>query len=485
MRSVVEDILRGFNLVMLVYLLVITFVYTVLMVIGWRAVNDYVRRRPLRDYQFVSRSPMTLPVSILAPAYNEAPVIAAAIRALLESQFLQFEIVVVNDGSTDETLAVLAREFDLVAVDRVPNAALETKPVRGVYVSRIEPRLVVIDKENGGKADSLNAGIRYARYPLFCAIDADTLLDPGALSRLVWEFQSYPETVAVGGIVRVLNGSTVRDGRLVDIRTPKTFVENVQVLEYLRAFLGGRIGWSRIGMLLIISGAFGLFRRDVVVAAGGYDTTTVGEDAELVVRLHRYRRERGEPCRITFFPDPICWTEAPATFRVLTRQRDRWQRGLIEMMWRHRVMFAKPRYGRLGMVAVPYYVVFEMFGPLVEALGYVAIVVSAALGLVPPVFTALILGLAVTYGLILSFGAVLMEERAYRRYPGGRDLRHLIAAAMLENFGYRQYMVIVRARAWWTFFRKQGGWGEMTRVGFATPLPTEEAPPDSAAAQTA
>jgi cellulose synthase/poly-beta-1,6-N-acetylglucosamine synthase-like glycosyltransferase len=468
MSNVLEQVLASFNVVMLAYLVAITLVYTILMIVGWCAINDYVRRRPLRDYGFVGRSPMTLPVSILAPAYNEAPVITAALRALLDSQFVQFEVVVVNDGSTDETLEVLKEDFELVEVDRVPSAAIETKSIRAIFVSRTEPRLVVVDKENGGKADSLNAGIRYARFPLFCAIDADTLLDTGALSRLVWEFQSFPETVAVGGIVRVLNGSTVRDGRLVEICTPKSFVENVQVLEYLRAFLGGRIGWSRIGMLLIISGAFGLFRRDVVVAAGGYDTTTVGEDAELVLRLHRYRRQRGEPCRITFFPDPICWTEAPATFRVLARQRDRWQRGLMEMLWRHRVMFANPRYGRLGLVAVPYYVVFEMFGPLIEFLGYVALIVSAALGLVSPVLTALILGLAVTYGLILSFGAVLMEERAFRRYPGGRDLRRLITVAILENFGYRQFMVLIRARAWWTLLRKRSGWGEMTRAGFRT-----------------
>ncbi|HEX9505411.1 MAG TPA: glycosyltransferase [Acidimicrobiia bacterium] len=464
-----RDVLTVFNLVMLAYLVVITSVYTILMVIGWFVIDDYVKRRPLRDYGFVGRSPMTLPVSILAPAYNEAPVITAAMRALLKSQFVQFEIVVVNDGSTDDTLAVLIRDFDLVEVDRVPNAAIPTAAIRAVYVSRTEARLVVVDKENGGKADSLNAGIRYARYPLFCAIDADTLLDPGALSRLVWEFQAYPETVAVGGIVRVLNGSTVRDGRLVEIKTPESFVENVQVLEYLRAFLGGRIGWSRIGMLLIISGAFGLFRRELVVAAGGYDTTTVGEDAELVLRLHRYQRERGEKCRISFFPDPICWTEAPASFRILARQRDRWQRGLIEMLWRHRVMFANPRYGRLGMVAVPYYVLFEMIGPLVEFVGYLALVTSIALGMVSPGLTAMILGFAVAYGLILSFGAVLMEERAFRRYPSARDLRRLIVAAILENFGYRQLMVIVRARAWWTLLHGRSGWGEMTRKGFATP----------------
>jgi cellulose synthase/poly-beta-1,6-N-acetylglucosamine synthase-like glycosyltransferase len=461
------------NVALLAYLVVLMLVYQTLLLIGWRAVEGYVRRRPLRDYGFVARSPLSLPVSVLAPAYNEAPVIAPAINALLDSQFGQFEVVVVNDGSTDATLAVLREAFGLVKVERVPSAAIKTRPVRGVYVSRTEPRLVVVDKENGGKADSLNAGIKYARYPLFCAIDADTLLDPGALARLVWEFQAYPETVAVGGIVRVINGSVVRQGRLAQVRTPHTLVENLQVLEYLRAFLGGRIGWSRLGMLLIISGAFGLFRRDAVVAAGGYDTGTVGEDAELVLRLHRHQRERGEPCRISFFPDPICWTEVPASWRVLIRQRDRWQRGLIELLWRHRAMFANPRYGRIGLCAIPYYVVFEMLGPVVELLGYLAVIAAAALGLLSPALTVLILGLAVSYGLILSFGAVLLEERAFRRYPDGRDLARLIMAAVLENLGYRQLMVVVRARAWWTLLRKRSGWGEMTRAGFgaaSTPL---------------
>jgi cellulose synthase/poly-beta-1,6-N-acetylglucosamine synthase-like glycosyltransferase len=461
-----ERLLVGLNLVMLAYLLVMMLVYQVLTMIGWYAVNDYVRRRPLRDYGFVARSQLTMPVSILAPAYNEARVIAPAVSALLESQFGQLEVIVINDGSTDDTLAVLRDEFELVEVERVPSAAIRTRPVRGVYASRFEPRLVVVDKDNGGKADSLNAGIRYSRYPLFCAIDADTILDPGALSRLVWEFQAYPETVGTGGIVRVINGSLVRDGRLAQVRTPRSLVENLQVLEYLRAFLGGRIGWSRLGMLLIISGAFGLFQRDAVVAAGGYDTTTVGEDAELVLRLYRHRRERGEPCRITFFPDPICWTEAPASLRLLVRQRDRWQRGLIEMLWRHRAMFANPRYGRIGLVAIPYFTIFEMVGPVIELLGYVAVIVAVVLGLLSPALTALIMGLAVSYGLVLSFSAVLMEERAFRRYPDGRDLVRLLLVAVLENFGYRQLMVVVRARAWWTLLRRRSGWGEMTRAGF-------------------
>jgi cellulose synthase/poly-beta-1,6-N-acetylglucosamine synthase-like glycosyltransferase len=241
----------------------------------------------------------------------------------------------VNDGSTDGTLDRLREAFDLVVVERIPRARLATERIHATYASRSEPRLTVLDKDNGGKADALNAGIAHALYPLVCAIDADTMLDPSALARLAWEFQARPDTVAAGGIVRVINGSSVDGGKIVKVETPPDLLVNIQILEYLRAFLLGRIAWSRLGMLLIISGAFGLFRREAIVEVGGYDTKTVGEDAELVLRLHRYRREHGLPCRITFFPDPICWTEAPSSLRVLIRQRDRWQRGLTQMLATH------------------------------------------------------------------------------------------------------------------------------------------------------
>jgi cellulose synthase/poly-beta-1,6-N-acetylglucosamine synthase-like glycosyltransferase len=459
------EAIRRFDQFMLVYFGVLCVVYVVLAITGWRAVEDFVRRRPMRDYGWVGQSPMSLPVSILAPAYNEGPVVVPAIRALMASQFVNFEVIVVNDGSKDDTLAQLHAGFSLVESARVPRANLVTKPVRGVWASPDEPRILVIDKENGGKADALNVGLRYARNPLVCAIDADTILDPGALSRLVWEFQSSPDTVATGGIVRVLNGSIVEDSTIVEIRTPKSFVANVQILEYLRAFLGARIAWSRLGMLLIISGAFGLFRRQAVIDAGGWDTETVGEDAELVLRLHRHRREQGLPCRVTFFPDPICWTEAPGDLRTLVRQRDRWQRGLIEMLRKHRKMVANPRYGRVGMLALPYFVVFELLGPVIELLGLVALVASIAFGLTSLPMIAALLGLSVSFGFVLSFLAILMEERAFRRYPGWGCLFRLVMAAVVENVGYRQLMTVVRARAWWTV-RRSGTWGEMTRAGF-------------------
>ena len=396
-----------------------------LAVVGWRAIEDYVKRRPMRDYQAVAESEMSMPVSILVPAFNEERSIVASLRSLLTSQFVEYEIVVINDGSTDRTMAELTDAFGLVKVGRVPRSNIATQLVRGIYTSPLEPRVVVIDKANGGKADALNAGINHAIYPLFCAIDADTMLDAGALPRLVWEFQAAPETVAVGGIVRIVNGSQLEDGRLLKVRTPRNLLANLQIIEYLRAFLGGRIGWSKSGMLLIISGAFGLFRRDVCVEVGGYDPTTVGEDAELVLRLHRHQRDRGEPCRITFFPDPICWTECPEDLRTLVRQRDRWQRGLIEMIARHREMLLRPRYGRIGCLAMPYFILFELLGPTIECFGYALFVLALALGIVSLPFALVFFAVSLTYSLVLSFLVILMEERAFRRYPGWSDLTRL------------------------------------------------------------
>jgi cellulose synthase/poly-beta-1,6-N-acetylglucosamine synthase-like glycosyltransferase len=466
-----EQFLHGFNVFMLSYVIVLQLIYTVLAIVGWRAIEDYVKRRPMRDYQAVAESELSMPVSILVPAYNEEPSIVASLRSLLTSQFVEFEIVVINDGSKDGTMAVLEQAFGLVRVDRVPRSNIPTQLVRGVYTSSLEPRVVVIDKVNGGKADALNAGMNHANYPLFCAIDGDTMLDAGALSRLVWEFQAIPETVAVGGIVRIVNGSTFDDGRLVKVRTPGNLLANLQIIEYLRAFLGGRIGWSKTGMLMIISGAFGLFRRDVCVEAGGYDPTTVGEDAELVLRLHRHQRERGEPCRITFFPDPICWTECPEDLGTLVRQRDRWQRGLIEMIARHRKMLFRPRFGRIGCVAMPYFLVFELLGPTIECVGYALFVLAVALGIIPIQFALAFLTIALTYGLVLSFLVILMEERAFRRYPGWTDLMRMALCAVIENIGYRQLLAVVRMRAWYTLARGNQHWGEMTRKGFGPLLP--------------
>lgn len=454
------------NVVMFVYTVALQSIYTSLTLVGWRRVDRYMRRRPLRDYDYVTESPLSVPVSILVPAFNEALTVVTSLHALLANHYQQVEVVVVNDGSTDATLTVLAEEFRLVPLPRAPRSGLVTEPVRGVYMSAVDPRVVVIDKDNGGKADALNAAINYARYPLVCSVDADTLVDPVALERLVWEFQRHPDTVATGGTVRIANGSTVRGGLIQTVSTPWALLATLQIVEYLRAFLGSRVGWSRAGMLLIVSGAFGLFRRQALVDIGGYDTKSVGEDAELVVRLYRHFSDAGQPHRVTFFPDPVCWTEAPTSWRMLARQRDRWQRGMTQLLWKHRDMTGRGRFGRLGRWALPYFWAFELAGPVIEVAGYMAIPIGVALGILNVWVAVALLALATCYGAFLSLMALLIEERTFRRYPSWTDLRRMVTAIAVENFGYRQALAVVRVRAMVRLLYTQRSWGSMARSGF-------------------
>jgi cellulose synthase/poly-beta-1,6-N-acetylglucosamine synthase-like glycosyltransferase len=459
----------AFNVFVIAYMLAQYANQLVLICFGWREISEYVKRRSLRDYATIARSELSVPVSIVVPAYNEEEVILESVRSLLGSHYANFEVVVVNDGSSDRTLAALVEEYGLVPDRRVPRVRLETKPIVGSYRSARDERLVVIDKENGGsRADAVNAGLRYARFPLFLAVDADTLLDVDALPRLVREFQVRPETVALGGIVRIANGSTVESGHVTEARTPRQLLVNLQIVEYLRAFLVGRTGWSRIGAVVIVSGAFGMFRREEVVEAGGYDPDSFAEDAELVVRLHKLCRDRGQRYRIGFIADPVCWTEAPSTLRALKSQRERWQRGLLEVLWTYRGMVGRRRYGSVGMFALPYFAAFEALGPVVEVTGYAVILLSLALGWLSAAMAVAFFGVAVVLGIAFSFGALLVEERAFQRYRRWRCFGRLAMAAAIENLGYRQWYALIRTRATWSQLRGRPlRWGEMARSGFS------------------
>jgi cellulose synthase/poly-beta-1,6-N-acetylglucosamine synthase-like glycosyltransferase len=469
--DLVQWFVVAFSAFILAYFVALNANYTLLLILGWREISDYVRRRPFRDYPSIAESELSMAVSILVPAYNEQRVIVQSVTSLLGIHYRHFEIVVINDGSNDDTLEELVQEFDLVPVERVPRAGLESEPLRAVYVSATDDRLLVVDKEHGGKADALNCGLRFARYPLFCSVDSDTMLEEDALTRLVWQFQLRPETVCCGGIVRIVNGSSVDGSKVTLVQTPKRLLANLQIVEYLRAFLVGRTGWSRLGAVLVISGAFGMFRRQVVIDAGAYDTTTVGEDVELVVRLHRYCREQGRRYRISFIADPICWTEAPSSLKVLTSQRDRWQRGLMEAMWCHRKMIGRRRYGLIGLFGMPYLLLFETLGPLIELLGYAVITLALVLGWVQPPLALAFFALAFSSGLIFSLGALRVEERAFQRYRRWRCLGRLLLAAVIENFGYRQFLTCVRVRALFRS-RRRGHWGDVRRVGYTMHAPT-------------
>ena len=465
--SILASIILGFNIAILIYFIAINSNYFILLATSYFSVHRYRRRIEHEQWRRVIQSPLTIPVSIIAPAYNEELTIDESVQSLLMLEYPEFEVIVVNDGSTDNTLGKLRTSFNLHPIPADIEERVPCQQIRGLYRSPDNPSLVAVDKINGGKADALNAGINASRYPVICAIDADSLIEGGALLRVTKPFlERQGKTVAVGGIVRVANGCTIEAGRVVRAGLSRAWLPLIQAVEYLRAFLFGRSGWSALHSLLIISGAFGIFRKDVVIAIGGYRRGSLAEDMELVVRMHRYLREQRQEYEMRFLPDPVCWTEVPESLKVLGRQRNRWQRGLIDSLRIHRRMMLNPRYGTIGMVAFPYFVFFEMLAPVVELSGYIIIPISYALGMVDLLFFALFLTVAILIGVILSTGAVVLEELFYRRYPKTSDIVRLVAAAFLENFGYRQLTLWWRVKAFWDYFSGKTAWGKMERKGF-------------------
>jgi cellulose synthase/poly-beta-1,6-N-acetylglucosamine synthase-like glycosyltransferase len=461
-----ETVVPWYTAFMLLFFFAINSYYLILTLAGfWRTIRNVLEIQ-WTDRRRLLRSPFTPPVSVLAPAYNEQANVVENVRSLLMLDYPLFEVIVINDGSTDNTLEALIEEFELRPTARSFEYAVPCKAVRCVYESATYSNLVLVDKDNGGKADALNAGLNLSLYPLFCAIDADSILDSDALLRLVRPFVDAPGVaIAAGGVVRVANGCDIRAGRVREVRLVRRALPLIQIVEYLRAFLFGRMGWSGGNSLLVISGAFGLFDKRTAVLAGGYATDTVGEDMELVVRMHRVVHDRKQPYRIGFVPDPICWTEVPETLRVLRRQRTRWQRGLIDTIVRHRRMIGRPRYGTVGLVSLPAFALFEMLSPLIEFSGYVLLPILWWNGLLDASYAGTFLVLSLIYGALVSVLAVLLEDLAFRRYPRLRDLGLLLGGAILENLGYRQLTVWWRVRAFWEYFRGDLSWGVMERRG--------------------
>lgn len=452
----------------LAYFAALNLLYAVFGFLGLRMIVVYARELSRVALKDLLEREVHYPVSILVPAFNEERSIVASVHSFVSLHYALFEVIVVSDGSEDGTVDELTRAFGLVEEPRIFRYALPTQPIRRVLRSLRHPHLVVIDKERGGKSDALNAALNLARYPLVSAVDSDSLLDAEAILRASRLFAEDDTVVAVGGTIRPLNGAVMDGGRIAELRMPARWIERIQVLEYARAFFVGRAGWSWMGALLVISGAFGLFRRETVMEVGGYSTATVGEDMELVMRMHKHARRTGLPYRVVFTPDPICWTEVPSDLGTLRRQRNRWHRGLWTNLWMHRDMLGNPRYGRLGLLALPYFWLFEGLGPVVEASGYVLLPVTAALGMLFPQFAALFLALAVLYGVLLSQIAAGVEALLLRRYPRFADRVTLFAAAFVEFLGFRQILTLERCRATFQAFRHPTGWGEMRRRGIPT-----------------
>ena len=462
--ALVGPVFLALQWVLLAYVLVLQFATVGLCWFAFRALRRYRDRRRFNLLP-LSHGEFNLPISLLVPAYNEAAGIVASVRSMLQIDYPRYEIVVINDGSKDGTLQELIRHFGLQVFPEAIDQPLPCAEIRAIYRSRRYPNLRVVDKAKGGKSDALNAGINCARHGLVCVVDADSILRRDALSRVVKPFVDDSRVIASGATIAIANGCRISGGQLERIDLGRGFLARMQVLEYIRAFLIGRLGWTLPNTVLIISGAFGLFGRRVIIESGGYRTNTIGEDMELIVRLHERYRLRGAPYRIASVPEPLCWTEAPESLSVLRSQRTRWQRGLAESLMLHRRLLLHPRSGQLGWIAMPFFVAFELLGPVIELFGYVALLVGAVLGWVQWTGFLAMLLLALSLGFMISALALLLEALASGLYPRPRQIAVLAAMALAENLGYRQMVSLWRLQGLWRWMRgKQQVWGTMTRT---------------------
>jgi cellulose synthase/poly-beta-1,6-N-acetylglucosamine synthase-like glycosyltransferase len=473
----------------------------IMVLISSRKITRELRTEQVRP-SLAADSDRFLPmVTLLVPAYNEEVTISESIRSLLRVTYSNFEIIICNDGSKDRTVEVLLRSFDFVRVDLEHSDRLGCAPIRAFYEVRSAlprglKRMVLIDKENGGKADALNACINIAQGDYVTSMDADSLLVPEALLMAARAIIESPEpVVAVGAQVGLSNGSRVENGRVVEMRLPKAWIARFQIVEYMRSFAQGRTALAQLDSLLILSGVFALMRRDLVVAIGGFLTKhmrarvsiqycgvgahTVCEDMEIVVRLHRYLLDHGLPGKVTILPFATAWTEAPENFRDLGKQRARWYRGLLEVLMYHRAMIFQPRFREVGLFALPYQLVFEAFSPVLECMGILGLVGTTALGMISGQALLTFLCLAMAANLCLSTLSVAMCVHMERVTPGQlnglalfsygrmRDTLVLVLAGFLSNFGYRQYLVGWQIRGLWDFLKGKKGWDKFARKGFA------------------
>jgi len=456
-----------YSVFIILYFLAINLSYLVLVVISFFGIKKISLAEKIAERDLSFKSSFFKPLSIIIPAYNEEATIVETVRSIFSLRYPDFEVIVVSDGSTDQTIEALKESFSLKPGFHNYRAELTSKKINKIYRSVYYPNLVVVDKENGGKSDALNAGINISQYPLFCNIDSDSLIDSNALLKVTDLFVKDWRVVAAGGTIRAANGASIEGGSVKAVRLSKRFWVRFQIVEYLRAFLFGRAGWSSIGGLLILSGAFSVFRRKAVVQVGGYRTDTIGEDMELVLRLQRKMKEINRPYRVVFLADPVCWTQVPETYAGLKTQRRRWQRGLAESLFLNFEMFLNPQFGVAGMISFPFFLFFEFLGPLIEVSGYLVLIYALFAGLLNPPFVLLFFGAAVLLGVLLSTSALLMEEIYYRSYPKLRDPLILFLFAVLENFFYRQL------HSWWRllglidFFFKKRGWGALSRKTFS------------------
>ena len=454
----------------LIYGTAVTLIYGWIGIYALGAVLRYKKENTFTDYSIIAANPNAPVFSVIAPAYNEGMTIVENVRSLLSLYYHNLEIIIVNDGSKDDSIQKLIEAYELESVAYYIQGKIETNAVRGVYKSKNPAfkKLIVVDKENGGKADALNVGVNISSGEYLVCIDVDCILEQDSILKLAKPMleQTDKKFIACGGVIRLANNCVIENGKVVSVNMPKTLLGRTQALEYIRAFVLGRMAWSRASGLILISGAFGVFDRKIVLACGGYDKNTVGEDMELVVRMRKYMEEKNEPYEVLTIPDPLCWTEVPESKDILRKQRNRWMRGTMETLWKHRKMMFNPKYKKLGMISLPYWFFFEFLGPLIEFSGYIIFIIFLLLGIINWPFFIVLFALVISMGFLYSIYAILVDLVSHQVYTKRKDFFRLIFTAFSEPFYFHPIVVKAGVNGFIDYFKKSHGWGEMTRQGF-------------------
>lgn len=469
MDTIIRFLILYYDAIVLTYAITIVSSYIILGIYSAKEIIFYKKKNSFVDYRSILSSTAAPSISILAPAYNEQASVVENAKSLLSLHYGNYEVILINDGSKDDSLIELMRAFDLHKVDFAVNEKIKTKPILGVFKSSniAYSKLIVVDKENGGKADALNAGINISSKRIITCIDVDCIIMQDALVKMVKPFmEETTRVIASGGVIRIANSCVIEDGRLIKANVPSKFLPRIQVIEYIRSFLMGRMAWSKLNGLIIVSGALGFFDKEIVIACGGYNHNTVGEDMELVVRMRRYMHEQGQKYKVVYIPDPLCWTEAPADLTILGRQRNRWTRGTAETLWIHKSLFFNPRYGMLGMLSYPYWFFFEWMAPLMEFTLTSIFLIMGIFGLVNWPMYLLLFGSVYFSAILISTAAIIFEELSYYQYKSTRDVFRLCFTVFLEPFFYHPMTVWWAVRGNYDLLTGKKSWGTMTRKGF-------------------
>ena len=435
---------------------------------------DYLKKNSFVYHKDLLNSSIAPSISIIAPAYNESLNIVENVRSLLSTHYVNYDVIIINDGSSDDSLERLIKAYDLEKVEYLINQKIPTKPLRaGVFKSKNPAfeKLTIVDKENGGKSDALNFGINISNSKYLACIDVDCLLMADSLQRMVKPFLEYTDrkVIASGGVIRIANSCKIENGKLIEVNFPDKWLERVQILEYLRSFLLGRMAWAKLNGLLVISGAFGMFDREIAIKVGGYDITTVGEDMEIIVRMRKYMEEQNLKYKVAYIPDPLCWTEAPNDRKILISQRNRWTRGTIETLKTHRNIGMNYKYRLLGLLSFPYWFIFERIAPIVEVLGMLYFLF---LVVYQPLNWSFVVGLfllAYLFSLLFSFIAVFTEEFTYHQYKKKGIGLKLVLTIFLEPFILHPLVLYAAIKGNMDYyFNKNKKWGVMVRKGLSS-----------------